>query len=332
MAAHISVTACAQRGIQREALVNGSFEQPTVAGGNNFLHSLEGWTIVVDNPPTDPSNGSFNVIRPNGSYATGPSTPPPEGGSQYLDILDSGGTIRQDVLLARKGTIQISAAFSQRDRPQSIYRAAVRVRDGAGTIVSEASTTFDGSSPLDTWRMASAFEVEIEPGTYHVEVDIANAVNVDIVSLMYRPEPAGRLTMEKTVRTVADPFNRSTNPKAIPGAFVSYTINVRNEGDGDIDADTQVLHDPTPENMTMAVSDRFPISFSSDTSGMTMRYSSPSDSSDDVEFSMDGGSSWNYSPRNGPSGDPHITNVRFRPKGIMKAGTSYTVRITYLVR
>lgn len=327
-----SINACAQRGVQREVLVNGSFENPVVPQGNNFLHSLEGWSISADTHPVDPANGSFNVIRPNGAYGTGPSMPPTGGGSQYLDIVDSGGIIRQDVTLNRKGTIQISAAFSQRDYAQSIDRAIVRVRDDAGRIVSEASTTFDGSYPLDTWRMASAFEVAVEPGTYHVEVDIANAVNVDMVSLLYRPEPAGILTMEKTVRTVGDPYNRTNNPKAIPGAFVSYTINVRNEGDGDVDADTQVLHDPTPENMTMAFSDRFPISFQADTSGMTLRYSGASDSTDDVEFSMDGGTSWNYTPRGGNSGDPNVTNVRFKPKGVMKAGTAYAVKITYLVR
>jgi uncharacterized repeat protein (TIGR01451 family) len=38
------------------------------------------------------------------------------------------------------------------------------------------------------------------------------------------------LTVTKTVSVISDPFNNTTNPKAIPGAVVEYTITVNNGG------------------------------------------------------------------------------------------------------
>jgi uncharacterized repeat protein (TIGR01451 family) len=41
---------------------------------------------------------------------------------------------------------------------------------------------------------------------------------------------AAALTMDKTVTVISDPINNTTNPKAIPGAVVEYTLTVTNTG------------------------------------------------------------------------------------------------------
>jgi uncharacterized repeat protein (TIGR01451 family) len=54
------------------------------------------------------------------------------------------------------------------------------------------------------------------------------------------------LTVTKTSVVVSDPVNGSTNPKAVPGATMRYTITVTN--DGDEDASTVTIVDAIPAN------------------------------------------------------------------------------------
>lgn len=312
-----------------ELLSNGDFESPVVGGGNNFLATLPSWTIDADRVPTDPTAGSFNLVRPFTGYGTGPNSTPPGGGAQYLDINDSGGTLRQTFDVPQNGTIEFGAWFSQRDRPQTIDRSFVRLTGPDGSTVAEAHVVFDGSDPIDTWKRTPATTIDVVRGRYVFEIVMGDPVNTDSATVLYRPTSTAPLIVRKSVRTVADPINRRNNPKAIPGAFVTYSIEVVNDGDVEIDADSQILEDATPRNTDVYLGDAFPIVFDAGQSGMTLRYSR-SDSSDDVEFSSDGGSSWAYGPRAGIS-DPSITNVRFRPKGVMKARSAYRISMTYVL-
>lgn len=59
---------------------------------------------------------------------------------------------------------------------------------------------------------------------------------------------AALLTVTKSSAVTADPFNGGSNPKAIPGATILYTINVANSGSAD--ADTVILSDQIPANTT----------------------------------------------------------------------------------
>jgi uncharacterized repeat protein (TIGR01451 family) len=43
------------------------------------------------------------------------------------------------------------------------------------------------------------------------------------------------LTVSKVATVISDPFNGTTNPKAIPGAIVEYVITVANGGGADAD-------------------------------------------------------------------------------------------------
>jgi uncharacterized repeat protein (TIGR01451 family) len=56
------------------------------------------------------------------------------------------------------------------------------------------------------------------------------------------------LSVTKTAEVVSDPINLTSDPKAIPGATIEYTIAVNNSGTQD--ATTVTLSDPIPANTT----------------------------------------------------------------------------------
>ncbi|MEZ5499167.1 MAG: hypothetical protein R3E77_07030 [Steroidobacteraceae bacterium] len=61
---------------------------------------------------------------------------------------------------------------------------------------------------------------------------------------------APALTVAKTSATVEDPFNGTTNPLAVPGAFVEYTIVITNTGT--VPATDVAIADPVPTSTTFA--------------------------------------------------------------------------------
>jgi uncharacterized repeat protein (TIGR01451 family) len=60
------------------------------------------------------------------------------------------------------------------------------------------------------------------------------------------------LTLTKTSVVVSDPVNGTTNPKAIPGAIIRYTIKVTNTGIAPVDVSTIVITDPLPTTVTLS--------------------------------------------------------------------------------
>ncbi|MCB1615507.1 MAG: right-handed parallel beta-helix repeat-containing protein [Pseudomonadales bacterium] len=127
------------------------------------------------------------------------------------------------------------------------------------------------------------------------------------------------IMVSKTSVTYSDPVNALSNPKAIPGATMIYTITVTNMGDGNVDLDSISIVDPVPVNTTF-VSGNFdgsttgPIKFSNGTpsSGLSLTFNPASEGSDDIDFATDGVPTWNAS-----STDTPITHIRFRPQGTM---------------
>jgi uncharacterized repeat protein (TIGR01451 family) len=67
--------------------------------------------------------------------------------------------------------------------------------------------------------------------------------------------PFPDILVVKFVSTFSDPVNDETNPKSIPGAYKDYTITTSNQGDGTPDADSVVVNDTIPANLSMCVAD-----------------------------------------------------------------------------
>ncbi len=164
------------------------------------------------------------------------------------------------------------------------------------------------------------------------------------------PEPLPVLTgetqppailLQKTVLTVFDPINNTTNPKAIPGSWVDYTIKTSNSGAGTADDGTVIVTDPLPANVALFVGDlngpgSGPVDFADGagaaSSGLSLTFGGLADTTDDVEFSVDG-VNYNYLPVPDADGfDSAVRYIRINPTGtflgtLTATATTFDLRI-----
>ena len=176
------------------------------------------------------------------------------------------------------------------------------------------------------------------PGTYSFTYRICSILNASdcktaLATVIIEP----RITVSKTSTPYSDPINGTTNPKLLPGGYVAYTITVTNPASVTVDANTVMINDPTPALLNLFVNNYTgsaggPVIFTqgSPSSTLTYTYTSLGSTTDDVEFSNNGGTSWTYTPVVGPNGvDVNVTNIRIRPKGTMAANSSFSVTFRY---
>jgi len=153
----------------------------------------------------------------------------------------------------------------------------------------------------------------------------------DVASVDIVPNGPVSLLVMKTASVIEDPFNGTSSPKAIPGGIVQYLVSTTNNGTGTVDSDTLVLTDAVPTDTALRVADfdgvtSGPVQFVDGTvaSGLTYSFVSLSDTGDDVEFSNDGGTTYNYTPVPSPAlngADPAVTHIRVNPKGSLGAAS-----------
>jgi len=127
-------------------------------------------------------------------------------------------------------------------------------------------------------------------------------------------------TISKNSVVLSDPVN-ATNPKAIPGAIIEYTVNVENAGFGYADTDSFVISDPVAPGTTFYFGSPLnPINFIDGitTSGLTFTFIDLASVIDDIDFSNDNGASF-VTPTADASGFdstvPAINFIRVNPKG-----------------
>lgn len=161
--------------------------------------------------------------------------------------------------------------------------------------------------------------------------------NLEAASAVLQVSPP--LTLVKASQAYSDPVNGTADAKAIPGAFVTYSITVANPGSSSVDSNTIVVLDATPANLQLFVGDIIsgggPLVFQqgSTSSGLTFNWGGLASTGDDLDFSNDGGTNWTYTPVANAAGvDPAITHFRVRPKGAMAGNSSFSLQVRYLVR
>jgi len=149
------------------------------------------------------------------------------------------------------------------------------------------------------------------------------------------------LTVSKISSIIADPINGNTNPKAIPGATVEYLITVTNTGVDQAFPNTlSVLDDgPVDAKMCLINRDGGPVIFSDpgSNSGLSYQYGGPGGvaadlgvTTDDLEFSNNGGATFGYTPVDDGTGcDGNITNFRINPEGAFEGGGNFTITVRY---
>lgn len=144
---------------------------------------------------------------------------------------------------------------------------------------------------------------------------------------------APSLVVTKEVETLTDPVNLGSSPRAIPGSIVLYTVSISNQGPGAVDADTFEITDAVPANGCLVVTDidgagSGPVRFDDGipASGLSYGFLALDNAGDDLDFSDDGGFTFNYEPSAGVGGcDPGVTHLRINPKGMFAgdAGGGY---------
>jgi len=144
------------------------------------------------------------------------------------------------------------------------------------------------------------------------------------------------------VQTISDPIEGTTNPKAIPGAVMQYTVVVTNQGKGASDANTVKVTDAIPANLQLVVTDiggagSGPVLFTqgSPTSGLSYTFTSLASLADSLDFSNNSGTTWTYVPTaNGNGVDPAVTNIRISPTGAFaaNAGTAPSFTLQFRMR
>lgn len=140
--------------------------------------------------------------------------------------------------------------------------------------------------------------------------------HIDDVCLEQDPDPILQVTKLST--TLSDPINGTSGPKAIPGAFVQYTVAIVNQGIGSVDAGSLVITDPVPANTALYVStvSGDPVSFVDGAISSGLNYAYPAN----IEFSTTagGGAPYGYTPMPDTQGfDPLITGYRITMGGAM---------------
>lgn len=139
-----------------------------------------------------------------------------------------------------------------------------------------------------------------------------------------------QIGLTKTVSVINDPVNGTSNPKAIPGAELMYTINGINTGRGKSDNNSIKMIDEIPANSELYIGDincnnrgpgtgLGPVCFIDGTtpheSGLSFNFATLDNLTDGVQFSTDG-SDFSYIPdlTNGDY-DAAIRFIRIEPVG-----------------
>ncbi|MEH6450594.1 MAG: DUF3344 domain-containing protein [Oleispira sp.] len=188
-------------------------------------------------------------------------------------------------------------------------------------IVNNSSDiSFQESDLLGQWRVL----VTAKEG---YENDIEHSASAFFILSDHMPN----IKIEKKVNVLSDlitgDYVKNTNhPKAIPGSILEYVITATNTGLGKAEADSVFVTDLIPENTIFSVesiNNKGPIQFreTNKPSGLTYTFINLASTTDDVEFSNNNGTDFNYIPSdsNNDGLDENITHFRVNPKGIFQA-------------
>lgn len=137
-----------------------------------------------------------------------------------------------------------------------------------------------------------------------------------------------------------DPVNGTLNPKAIPGSKRRMVMTLSNPDLVATELDATTLVVPTATRMAIALDGDgtgsgavVQVTEGSPPSGATIAYASPASTTDQIDFSSDGGATWTYVPLPGnATSQAAVTSVRIKPKSSMAAGSSISVSVPYSVR
>jgi uncharacterized repeat protein (TIGR01451 family) len=244
-------------------------------------------------------------------------------GVVLYDDASHGDAIAGDRVFTNDGSVPANPTytFGTGDTEGPGWLVRVFARDGSASAI--------GATNGHVHRSGLPNAPEDQANFWNIDEQVFTFVKVDLVIV-------------KSALTLYDPHNGASNPKAIPGAVVEYTMTVTNQGEGASDVDSVRLADAIPVQGEMVVTDiagpgSGPVLFTqgTPTSGLSYSFVSLTDVTDDLEFSSDGGSTWTHMPMAGPDGtDPAVTHFRILPAGAFaaNAGTAPSFTLAFRIR
>ena len=306
------------------------------SGTQRVLYEINKFTGVGSNGRTINNGSDYEAVD---CFATSPSvtadlsitkivdqaTPQESETVSYTVTVSNGGpgtaTVVQVMELLPSGVTFVSSATSQGtyDAATGDWFVGTLGAGAAATLTLQADVDTGTGGTTITNTASVEFRSQFDP----------NAGN-DSASADINPNGAPILAVTKSVASVSDPVNGSSNPFSIPGATVRYDIVVANSGTGTVDADTLVITDAVPAGLALRVADfdgatPGPVDFVDGTpaSGLSYSFVSLDDLGDDVAFSANGGlDNFEYEPIPDAAGlDPNVTHIRVTPSGPMLGNT-----------
>lgn len=299
---------------------------------------------------TGPSSLGFHIAASNGqnipiSTEDNMDGPGGNGGSiQFSDLavsktasstsINSGSSFSYSITLTNNGGSDASGVTLSDVLPAGV------------TYVSAVASHGSYNPATGLWTVGALANADVATLTLNVKAATVTAVTVvtntannlaldqadpvsgndsDSVDVTINPSP-DILTL-KSVQTISDPANGTTNPKAIPGAVMQYTISSSNSGFAATDTDSVTVTDSIPTNTEMFVGDistagSGPLAFidGNTPSALSFSFVALGNSSDDIEFSNDGGATYNYTPVPDADGyDSNVTHFRGLTSGTFAA-------------
>ena len=129
------------------------------------------------------------------------------------------------------------------------------------------------------------------------------------------------LQIQKTSLIISDPINGTTNPRAIPGAVVQYSIKVSNIGKGPVDVGTVSVVDPLPTQMSLQVSGSPIVTLTDGATPSGLASGATIPAAITYTKAVGGNSAFTYTPVNTGGYDTLVTGIKVVPTGTMAAAT-----------
>lgn len=201
------------------------------------------------------------------------------------------------------------------DAPTFTWTMAGQLAPGQSEVLDlQVVAAMDIQAPLAFSASVASSATDSSPDNNH----LAEFLAVDL--------SLPQLATSCSLRVIQDPVNDGANPKAIPGATILYTVVTANQGPAAIDQDTVELVHPIPDGTALLLTDLAgpgsgPVLFQDGipSSGLSYRFRYLRTKGDGLEFSNNGGMSFNYTPTpDGQGADSAVTHLRIKPRGVFQ--------------
>lgn len=153
-------------------------------------------------------------------------------------------------------------------------------------------------------------------------------------------DPGENIAIALSSNIVGSPAVGGGTLAAIPGAVMDFFVTVSGPGENGTPAASFAVTDKVPEHLALFVGDldrsgTGPAMFKDNNSGLKFMFNGLSSEDDSIEFSNNGGQTFDYIPTADSDGfDANVTHVKFRPSGSLlpTAGSSERFSLRYRMK